>query len=77
MSGENEFTNEEINDIAFKVIDIIASDVNESTNDMYSVFQHAFAIFLVGTSYDRDHLLTGVEMFKNMCVYYFDKEQKK
>jgi len=73
MNQETRLTNEQINDIALKITNIIADDTGAHINDMYSVLQHAFAIFLTEASYDKEHMLLGVEMFKQVCLHYYDQ----
>lgn len=72
MSRTSDLTNEDINDISLSITEIIENRTSGNINDMYDVYQHAFALFLLSTCVDKDHVMLGVDEFKERCICYYD-----
>ncbi len=75
MSADTELNYIDINRISLSITKFIESETSGNINDMYAVFQHAFAIFLVGTCNDKKHLLEGVELIKKLSLHYYAEHQ--
>ena len=76
MSRTPNLTNDDINAISMAITDTVENRTSGNVDAMYDVYQHAFAIFLLSTCKDKDHLMEGVDEFKHRCAHYYDEHQK-